>query len=264
MKLKHNLNNFDFKQMLIKLREQASHQVYHFSKLIDHFKRLEGLNENEYYKLDAKFLNLLQSTRVNLIKTKNINYFHIVCEISKTLSELTHVRYNNKSESHHLSIKDKVIINMAHTRARIYCEQGYHYLEEQELLDILVKQSTTRRMDDYDPVIYHRLSYLSMLRGDFHKAINYINFSNKKYGKRSNKKIYRKAKALKSQLEQQTNGIIPFSVERKRMFLFQIANLLDKLLALKLLKNCPRDKLLDKLRLHGVDCWYEPTTETKE
>ena len=87
MKLKHKFVNFDFKQMLVKLSRRVAYQADHFSALIGKFMRLEGLNETEYGKLDEKFLNLLQSTRANLIKISP-NYFCTLCEISKSLNEL--------------------------------------------------------------------------------------------------------------------------------------------------------------------------------
>ena len=235
MKLKHKFVNFDFKQMLVKLSRRVAYQADHFSSLIGKFKRLEGLNETEYGKLDEKFLNLLQSTRANLIKISP-NYFCTLCEISKSLNELDHMRYKDKNT--------KVILKIKHIRAQIYRAQGYHYLEERELLAILEKQSMR---SGYNPIVYQRLSSFSMLRGDRQSDINYINFANKKYCKRSKKKIYRKVGALRSwlvELDQHKNAInLPLEADRwRRMSLFQIANLIDKVPALKLktrsLLNC--------------------------
>ncbi|CAF1146824.1 unnamed protein product [Adineta steineri] len=217
-KLKYQLSNSDFEQFIRSLINRIDKQEPKFLKLIQLFKELESVNENEYQKLDETFRIILPETRFTLIKcTNNSNHCQTICEISRSIEEFESL--NNP--------KKLSILQLKFQRAKIYRKNLYFNLEELEFFDILNYQKTNR---DHNPMIYYRLSYLSKQKGDLQMSIHYINLASKKYNEKSNKKIFKEIEKFKSDLLKlenvQTDDLAFF--DKNKMNLFKIFNLITK------------------------------------
>ncbi|CAF4568267.1 unnamed protein product, partial [Didymodactylos carnosus] len=140
LKLKYQLSNLDFQQLIRDLLDKIDQQESKFFELIQLFKKLEFVNENEYKKLDENFRKLLPKTRFNLIKCQiNSNNFQSICEISKSIKEFQTFLNPLKSQCKEINRK---ILQLIVLRANIYRKNHYFYLEELEFLTILTHQKT--------------------------------------------------------------------------------------------------------------------------
>ncbi|CAF1283144.1 unnamed protein product [Didymodactylos carnosus] len=172
LKFKYQLSDLDFQQLIRDLLDKIDQQESKFLELIQLFKNLELVNENEYKKLDENFRKLLPETRF--------------WEISKSVKEFQ--TFLNPLKSRFKEINRK-ILQLIFLRENIYRQNHYFYLEELEFLTILTHQKTNI---DHNLMIYYRLSYLYKLKGDLQMAIHYINLASQKYNEKINKKIFKK------------------------------------------------------------------------